>query len=1032
MERLSLANSTVLSVVAFLLCCVPAPAADGALEVAQRAGFHGGLAVQIGCGRLDGLYELAKHERFLVQVLDSDAARVTAARGTIESQGLSDRIWVSTFDGRRLPFADNVVNLILAGKGSDVPSAEILRVLVPRGVALVGGESQTKPVPPDIDEWTHHLHDPSGNAVARDTVVGPPERLQWLATPLWSKHHDALANVNAMVSANGRVFAVCEESPASIDPAVMPDQWNLVARDAFNGILLWRVPIELWGTKAWNAAHPHGRNNQPTHIGRRLVAVGDRVYVTLGYNAPVSELDAATGNVLRVFDGTACTDAILCQNGQLILALNRGRQGASKTEPPVKKDVAVLDLQTGKMLWRRGDYVGLQSKTGDMDRINHLTIAASDDRIFFFGNRKELVCLSLRDGEEVWRIPRPAAKAHEMRYNLRVTDRCTLVHHDGILLLGQPEPTGRFGHKKGIAKLYAFDAGTGASLWDRPMAEWGWAEPPDIFIINGELWIFDLASFSLLALDPESGEELRRWNTAKALDKGHHHRCYRNRSAQNFVLTSHRGIELFDLKSGEDLMCPFVRGACQHGFLPCNGLLYATPHPCSCFIDGKLNGMVALAPKSDAEDLSSGQQLVKGPAYGEVVIAPGPKDLGAWPTYRHDAARSGSTPVPTPLSVKRTWTARVGAEPTACVIAAGKVLVASKRTRRLHAFAEATGAEVWSRTMNGAMDSPPTIHEGMALCGVRDGMVVCLRLDDGAVVWTFRAAPCERWLHVYNRIESASPVFGSVLVRDGVAYVTAGRSSYLDGGIVAYALDPATGAVKERKVLATKGESKVACLADILVSSGASVFMRDRAIFGPVKAARSFLFSRSGLLDQAWFNRAPWSLGRETKGATYGFWNAGGAGQAMHPLSGQYMVHDDKLVFSVVAASSHRDRGIFRPGRTGYRLNCAGVDAGKKAKPLWHVQVPVRIMAAVNAPNALFAAGTPDIVDPGDPWAALEGRKGGRFLVIAKQDGKILRTESLSASPVLDGMAAAHGRLFLVLKDGQVICMGADADRGGV
>ena len=141
----------------------------------------------------------------------------------------------------------------------------------------------------------------------------------------------------------------------------------------------------------------------------------------------------------------------------------------------------------------------------------------------------------------------------------------------------------------------------------------------------------------------------------------------------------------------------------------------------------------------------------------------------------------------------------------------------------------------------------------------------------------------------------------------------------------------------------------------------------------------------------------------------------------MDPRNGQYIVHDDKQVFSVVAASAARDAGIFKPAKTGYRLNCAKVDGGKAS---WSAQVPVRIMSMVNTPTALFAAGTPDIVDPDDPWAALAGRKGGRLLIISKKDGSVVKAEPLAAAPVLDGLAAAHGRLFIVLKNGQLSCRG--------
>ena len=40
---------------------------------------------------------------------------------------------------------------------------------------------------------------------------------------------------------------------------------------------------------------PSQRLRLPVAVPRRLVAAGDRVYVTLGYQAPLTALDAATG-----------------------------------------------------------------------------------------------------------------------------------------------------------------------------------------------------------------------------------------------------------------------------------------------------------------------------------------------------------------------------------------------------------------------------------------------------------------------------------------------------------------------------------------------------------------------------------------------------------------------------------------------------------------------------------------------------------------------------------------------------------------
>lgn len=106
--------------------------------------------------------------------------------------------------------ADNLVNLLVAEDIGSVSVDEVLRVLVPKGVAYVkqdGRWSKTlKPWPRGIDEWSHHCHGPDGNPVARDRVVGPPKRFQWIAGPKWMRAHDTDSSVNALVSAGGRVF----------------------------------------------------------------------------------------------------------------------------------------------------------------------------------------------------------------------------------------------------------------------------------------------------------------------------------------------------------------------------------------------------------------------------------------------------------------------------------------------------------------------------------------------------------------------------------------------------------------------------------------------------------------------------------------------------------------------------------------------------------------------------------------------------------------------------------------------------------
>jgi hypothetical protein len=68
----------------------------------------------------------------------------------------------------------------------------------------------------------------------------------------------------------------------------------------------------------------------PAYLPRRLVATGDRVYVTLGIDAPLSELDATTGEVLRTFPGTDETSEIILSDNTLFLVVGRPEKSNKK------------------------------------------------------------------------------------------------------------------------------------------------------------------------------------------------------------------------------------------------------------------------------------------------------------------------------------------------------------------------------------------------------------------------------------------------------------------------------------------------------------------------------------------------------------------------------------------------------------------------------------------------------------------------------------------------------------------------------
>jgi hypothetical protein len=273
-------------------------------------------------------------------------------------------------------------------------------------------------------------------------------------------------------------------------------------------------------------------------------------------------------------------------------------------------------------------------------------------------------------------------------------------------------------------------------------------------------------------------------------------------------------------------------------------------------------------------------------------------------------------------------------------------------------------------------------------------------------------------------LESPWPVHGSVLVEENVVYLAAGRSSYLDGGVYVYALDPETGKLlKKREVYSPdpdthkmpQGDRRTVpgVLADILISDGSSIYMRQMKMFDAGKAAAPHVLSTAGFLDGSWFNRTQWSVA----GAAYG----------------QLLLSDGELAYGVQAYSNSSRKDVFRPGEEGYLLFASELKPlpGRKSanrrnrmRTKWSLRVPVRLTAMVLAGKTLFAAGPPDVFDLNDPLGAFEGRKGAVLWVVSALDGEELAEYKLDSPPVFDGMIAAGGRLYISTRDGRLLCMG--------
>ena len=108
-----------------------------ARQILKATNTKGGLIVHIGCGDGKLTAALFVDESFLVHGLEKEVNKLQQARQYVQSMGNYGRVSFSLFDGKRLPYIDNLVNLAVVEEGGDLSMDEIMRVLAPGGKAYI-------------------------------------------------------------------------------------------------------------------------------------------------------------------------------------------------------------------------------------------------------------------------------------------------------------------------------------------------------------------------------------------------------------------------------------------------------------------------------------------------------------------------------------------------------------------------------------------------------------------------------------------------------------------------------------------------------------------------------------------------------------------------------------------------------------------------------------------------------------------------------------------------------------------------------
>jgi outer membrane protein assembly factor BamB len=384
------------------------------------------------------------------------------------------------------------------------------------------------------------------------------------------------------------------------------------------------------------------------------------------------------------------------------------------------------------------------------------------------------------------------------------------------------------------------------------------------------------------------------------------------------------------------------------------------------------------------------QRLQHGPAWEQPLDAKA-TDAKDWPTYRHDAERSGFSDQPLVSDLGKAWELSLGGKLSAMSVADGKAYVSQVDAHTLYALDAANGKQLWHFIVGARIDSPPTVWQGRVVFGGMDGWVYCLRESDGALIWRFQAAPNSRKHGAFEQIESVWPVHGSVLVENGVASLVAGRSCFLDGGLRFLRLDIATGkklveTVYDDKDPETGGDLQdrhktlqmPVALNDILSSDGKVMYLRSQKILpdgnrteiGPVsgnaaeqggaqKGDGRHLFAPMGFLDDTWFHRSYWVYGKSFAGGHNGYYQAG-----KYTPEGRILVHDDKNVYGYSRLPQYykwtttMEHQLFSASKEAPNVEVDKAEGGGKKKA-----------AAQNKPGAKAAKAEPSVKFDGDKIA---------------------------------------------------------------
>lgn len=978
------------------------PISDAAKSALERIGMRRGICAVLGLPeRAEPAFvaDLARGSELLVYFQSSDAAEVDAVRKAAEAAGLlGSRVFADRGDAGRVHLADNLADAVLASSSAAKPIGpdEILRVLRPQGKAIVGdpahGPEHAKPIPQGSDCWSHPYHGPDNNPQSADQLARAPYLTQFLAEPLFCPMPEI------SVAAGGRVFRAFGHIAHKSNQNAMLN--TLICVNAYNGTILWKRPL------------PEGfmihRNT--------MIATPDSLY--LADHRSCQRIDAATGETKDeivvpegISDGPVWKWMALVDG--VLYALVGGQEAEIATQP--SRTPGLGHWPWG--MWQGHDYKDPKTSFGfgrtflaidpsskqvlwshrEEDYADSRGVCMASGRIYFYCPDKFLGCLDAKRGEVLWRNsdadllaaigPNGPAQHYITGYATATYIKC----HGRYLFFAGPQRH----------RLVAARAEDGRLLWQK--------DHGNLLLVLREDAVYAAGPQGQGPnANPESGFKLA-YETGDVLARLPMRRaCTRATGSVDsiFFRAAEGTVRVETADHSVHHLAP-MRPPCQDGVIISDGNLYWGPWMCGCQLS--LYGHICLTSAGDFNFRPGADESRRVKLADSTTVQPLDVQPGDWPTYQGDNARSATAQVELPRRVASQWQHAVpaGGFPTAPVTAGERVFFGD-RNGAVRAVAAENGNLSWQAYTGGAIYLPPAIENGRLFVGSADGRVYAFEAATGRPLWTFRAAPAERWIPAYGKLVSTWPVAGGVVVKDGVVYAAAGIAHY-DGTHV-YALDAVTGEVKwyndSSGTTSQKADHGVSLQGELCIRGG-----ELRFIGGGVHEEARYDLAAGKCLNEP--NDLPYSAFHT---AFYGYFPDYGKYISLDaPLAGgKSLCYDCSY-----EGSWHSNLSLLPPGgqQRGKPLSRWGLQGrrGEQTKPVWQ-QADRRFNAFIVGATVLLAAG----------HTGEDGKDTSFLSASSVEDGAEFFSQKVPGPVVKGGLATNHrGQIFVSLENGQILAFKA-------